>query len=220
MIKLTDVKNDPYVLELLKESDTTTKTIGYTEHGLVHATTVSKIAQYLCNSFGFDKHSSEVTQVAAFLHDIGNLAGRRDHGQIGASLATPHLLRLGVEPKELSLILSAIANHDDLEPVITSKISAVVLIADKSDVRRSRVRDTSNLERIKNDIHDRVNYAVLSSKLYVENSDVVLSVNLDSDFAGSADYLDIFAGRTRVVREASKFLGHNFHLLIDNVRIY
>ncbi len=221
MIKLETIKVDPFIIQLLKESDKTTKAIGYTEHGLVHADTVSKMALELCNSFGFEEQDTEIAIVSAFLHDIGNLAGRENHGQIGASIVTPILLRHDVEPRELPLILSAIANHDDIEPVISTKISAIVLLADKSDVRRSRVRETSsNIENLKKDIHDRVNYAVLDRILKVENGDVVLNLKLDSQFASSADYLDIFAKRTSVMRRAARFLGHNFHLLIDGIQIY
>jgi len=220
MIKLETIKNDSFILEILHESDNTTKTMGYTEHGLVHANIVSDLVHNLCKSFGFNEQDTEVARVSAFLHDIGNLAGRDNHGQVGASIVTPILLRHDVEPTELAQIISAISNHDDLVPVISNKNCAVVMIADKADVRRSRVRETMTIEHIRMDIHDRVNYAVLDGKLFVENGAVKLKLTLDPEFANAADYLDIFASRTTAMRRSAQFLKHDFHLIIDGVQIY
>lgn len=220
MVKLETIKNDPYILEILRESDNTTKTMGYTEHGLVHANIVSDLAHNLCKSFGFNEQDTEVARVSAFLHDIGNLAGRENHGQVGASIVTPILLRHDVEPTELAQIISAISNHDDDVPVISTKNCAVVMIADKADVRRSRVRETTSMEHIRTDIHDRVNYAVLDGSLVVENGDVKLKLSLDPEFASAADYLDIFASRTTAMRRSARYLKYDFHLIIDGVQIY
>lgn len=217
MVTLDKIIKDPYVISLLKESDKTTEAIGYTEHGLVHAKVTSDTAVVICNGLGLSEWESNVAEVASYLHDIGNLSGRDNHGQIGAALVAPILLHHDAEPDELARIVAAIANHDDDNPVISSVTTAVVILADKSDVRRSRVRDQTSTSM---DIHDRVNYAVPEGGLTVKDGVVTLSLKLDTDFACSADYMDIFALRMKAMRAASKYLGADFQLLINDIKIY
>ncbi len=216
MMTLSNVTNDPFIIELLKESDYTTEKLGITEHGLTHAATVADYALKICNGLGLAKKETNIATIAAYLHDIGNLTGRQMHGQVGAAIVVPILMRYGVEPAELAKILSAIANHDEEQPVITNVTTAVVIMADKADVRRSRIRKSADVEK---DIHDRVNFAVTESIVAIEYRKISLRLVLDEKIACVADYLEIFAGRMIAMRSSAIFLGCEFELNINGSKI-
>jgi hypothetical protein len=216
MVTLANVTNDPFIIELLKESDASTEKLGITEHGLKHAAVTADYALKICKGLGLSPKETTVATIAAFLHDIGNLTGRTNHGQIGAAIVVPILMRYGIEPAELAKILAAIANHDEEQPVITNKTTAVVIMADKADVRRSRIRKSADVEK---DIHDRVNFAVTESQVVIEGGKISLRLALDEQISCVADYLEIFAGRMIAMRSSAIFLGCEFELNINGSKI-
>ncbi len=217
MITLQRVSSNEYIIELLRASDRQIEALGYTEHGLRHAEVCANAATEICVGLGFPRWETDVSACAAYLHDIGNLGGRQNHGQMGSVIVHPILMSMNVAPKELARIVTAVACHDDEPPVISTVTTAVCIIADKSDVNRSRVRPSANIE---SDIHDRVNYSVLESMLQIEEGSITLRLVLDPNIADTADYLEIFADRMQAMRKSAKFLGCQFRLLINNVRIF
>ena len=217
MITLGNVRNDPYIIELLKASDRQIAALGYTEHGIRHAEETVAAAGIICKGLELPQWETNVAMIASFLHDIGNLTGRLTHGQVGAAMITPILLKLNAEPEELSRILTAVSCHDDEDPVVSNAATAVVIMADKSDVSRARVRPTAD---IKSDIHDRVNFAVLDRQIEVSKTKIALRLTLDLAIASSADYLDIFAVRMQAMRKSAMFLGCEFELSINGNKIF
>ncbi|MBP6927756.1 MAG: phosphohydrolase [Caldisericales bacterium] len=218
MIQLDRIENDPYIVELLKASDRQIAALGYTEHGIRHATVTCEAARKICSGLGLSQWETDVACAASFLHDIGNLTGRENHGPLGAILVSPFLVQHGLLPEELARVITAISCHDDDEkPVISTVTTAVTIIADKSDVNRSRVRPTAD---IKTDIHDRVNYAVLESNISAQKGKISLSLRLDPQIACTADYLEIFASRMQAMRKSAQFLGCEYELEINNVKIF
>lgn len=217
MITLGNVRNDPYIIELLMASDRQIAALGYTEHGIRHAEETTSVAGQICKGLGLSEWETNVAMIGSFLHDIGNLTGRDIHGQVGAAMITPILLKLDASPEELSRIITAISCHDDEDPVISNATTAVVIMADKTDVSRSRVRPTANIQT---DIHDRVNYAVLDRQIEVSRQNIALRLNLDETIANSADYLDIFAKRMQAMRKSAQFLGCQFDLSINGNKIF
>lgn len=216
MVTLQNLINDPYITELLKESDATTEKLGITEHGLKHASITADYARKISEGLQLDKTETMMAVVSAYLHDIGNLTGREIHGQVGSAMLVPILLKHNVDPLELARIVSAVAHHDDEEPRISNKTTAIVIMADKADVRRSRVRNPLDVEK---DIHDRVNFSVTESSIIVERNNVSLNLVLDETIACTADYLEIFSGRMIAMRTAAQFLGCQFELVINGKRI-
>lgn len=216
MVTLEKLINDPYITELLKESDATAEKLGITEHGQKHATITAEYAKKICEGLQLDQSETMMAIVASYVHDVGNLTGREIHGQIGSAILVPILMKHNVDPLEMARIVSAVAHHDDEEPRITNTTTAIVIMADKSDVRRSRVRNPFEVEK---DIHDRVNFAVTESNIIVKGTDVSLSLTLDETIACTADYLEIFSGRMIAMRTAAKFLGCQYELVINGNRI-
>lgn len=216
MVTLQNLINDPYITELLKESDATTEKLGITEHGLRHAEITADYARKICEGLSLDQNETMMAVVSAYVHDIGNLTGREIHGQIGSALLAPILMKHSVNPLELARIVSAVAHHDDEEPRISNMTTAIVIMADKADVRRSRVRNPFDVNK---DIHDRVNYSVIESSILVKGLNVSLNLVLDETIACTADYLEIFSGRMIAMRTAAQFLGCQFELVINSKRI-
>ena len=215
-VDLEQIKSDPYILALMKMSDRQIEVMGYTEHGLRHANITSDYAMKICRSLGLNDYETETASIATYLHDIGNLTGRENHGQTGAVLVGQFLLSYGAKPDQLAEILTAISNHDDDPPIIATKTTAICIIADKADVNHTRVRKTANIQT---DIHDRVNFAVLDSVIEVSEGFIILNLTLNPSIAQAADYLEIFAGRMQAMRKSAKYLGCEFQLIINGVRI-
>ncbi len=217
MITIEQIKSDENINKLIDFADKTLEIIGYTEHGLRHASICSKRAGMILREFKYDDRRIQLAEIAGFLHDIGNVINRANHAQHSAVLTFQLLQKLDMPMHEILDIVSAIGNHheEDCNPV--SDISAAIILADKSDVHYSRVR---NPDTVRFDIHDRVNYAAKESKLTVVNSNsIALSILIDPDISSVMEYFEIFLTRMIVSRKAAQFLGKNFELIINGVKL-
>ena len=211
-----DIKNNKEVAELLEKGSSNLKRMGYTDHSSIHCELVAKRAAGILEELKYDKHMVELVKIAGYLHDIGNAINRTHHAEYGAMLANDILKDMNI--KDRVDIISAIGNHDESTGGANDVISAALIIADKSDVRRDRV--TQN-DKSKFDIHDKVNYAVTSSKLRVDKEKGVISLNLqiDEKICSMYEYFDIFLGRMMMCRAASEILGMKFKLSANGRKI-
>ncbi len=218
IITLEDVKANPEVAAYLKKADEHMAAVGYTEHGERHASLTANIAYNIIERLGFPKRDAELAVIAGYLHDIGNVIGRHDHGEVSAMLAHSILKEMGMEPSEVATIVGAIGNHEEEKGDPVSTIAAGLMLADKSDVHRSRVR---NPNMITFDIHDRVNYAAKKSFLRVEEGDktITLELTIDTEISKVMEYFEIFLSRMIMCQRAAKFLGCSFRLMINDVRL-
>lgn len=217
-ITLEDVKARPDVQAYIKRADENMEAIGYTEHGFRHATIVSERARSIMTSLGRDPREAELAAIAAYLHDIGNVASRTEHGQIAVMLVYNILSEMGMPPDELAEIMSGVGNHEEQYGDPFGAIAAAVIIADKSDVARSRVRD---IHPSRYDEHDRVNYATISSSLIVnhERTLVSLSLEIDTAIAPIMEYFELFLSRMVMSRRAAERLGCEFELVINGTKL-
>src|SRR6266542_5270177 len=216
---LDTVKAHPKVKTYIRSANQQTGAIGYTEHGERHANTSADGARFILKSLGHDARRCEVAAVAAYLHDIGNVITRENHGQTGALLSHDILIDLGFDLDEVATIMGAIANHEESEGGLpVSAVSAAVIIADKSDVHRSRVR---NPKTTAFDIHDRVNYAATESEIKVSRKEkqVALYLTIDTEVAPLMEYFEIFLSRMILCRRAAEFLHCTFALVINDTRL-
>ena len=216
---LDTIKADPRVKTYIRSANQQTGAIGYTEHGERHANTSADGARFILKSLGHDARRCEVAAVAAYLHDIGNVITRESHGQTGALLSEAILVDNGFELEEVATIMGAIANHEESEGGLpVSAVSAAVIIADKSDVHRSRVR---NPKTTSFDIHDRVNYAATSAEVKVSRKEKLLTLELtiDTEVAPLMEYFEIFLSRMMLSRRAAEFLHCSFALVINGTRL-
>ncbi|MFH1249338.1 MAG: HD domain-containing protein [archaeon] len=217
MITLKDVQNNVKVKEFIKKADDYLEKIGYTEHGSRHTKLVSDICKNILLKLGYSKREVELASIAGYLHDIGNVLSRKDHAQSGAMLAYNILNEMGMDVKESLEIMTAIANHEEDEKgVAVSVITAVLMIADKSDVHKTRVRNRNTASF---DIHDRVNYAVTKSFVYAEDKNIRLELTIDTKFSPIMEYFEIFLERMMSMKKASAFLGCDFSLIINGTKI-
>ncbi len=212
MVTYNDIKNNEDVNVYIKSADNALIALGYTEHSFAHVTKVATDAANLLQSLGYDEHTLELTKIAGHLHDIGNLVNRTDHSQSGAIMAFRILDKYGMKAEDIALIVSAIGNHDEGTGVAVTPIAAALIIADKSDVRRSRVR---NPNTISFDIHDRVNYSVKSSSLSVKDKEITLNLEIDTTISSVSEYFEIFLKRMIMCKNAANTLGATFHLVIN-----
>lgn len=212
------VKHDPEVQVYVHKADDHMAAIGFTEHGPRHVGLVSKISRNIMSYLGFPERDCELAAIAGYLHDIGNVVSRHDHGQTGAMMAWTILKRLGASPEEAAAVIAAIGNHEEEYGQPVNTIAAALILADKSDVHRSRVRNT---EIATFDIHDRVNYAVNHSFVRVDESKrtITLELTIDTSISPVMDYFEIFLTRMIMCRRAASFLGCNFELSFNDVRL-
>ncbi len=217
-VTLKTVAKDPEVIALIEYADHQLEAIGYTEHGFRHARLVAKHAAGVLQALGQDERMVELAAIAGYLHDIGNVVNRLEHERLGALLARDVLRRLGMAPNETALVMSAIGNHHEEGGNPVSAVSSALILADKADVHRSRVR---NPELIRFDIHDRVNYAVKKSGLEVDRDKrvIVFRLTVDTTIAPVMDYFEIFLSRMIISRRAADFLGCRFELVINDSRL-
>jgi metal-dependent HD superfamily phosphatase/phosphodiesterase len=218
MITLEDVKKNEKVGLWIKKSDEILGVIGYTEHGQRHSSLSASIAFNIMTRLKHPEKRAELASIAAYLHDIGNVINRDNHAQTSAILSYSILTEMNMPIEEILEIIAAIGNHDEKDGVPVSDISAAVILADKSDVHSSRVR---TLEMIKQDIHDRVNYAAKSSFLRVEEDKkvIILELKIDTSISQVMEYFEIFLSRMLICRKASEFLGCKFQLEINGQRL-
>ena len=218
MITYEQIKQNEAVRTYIRKADESLIALGYTEHSFAHVTKVAETAGYLLEELGYTAHEVELVKIAGFLHDIGNLVNRIDHSQSGAVMAFRILDRLDMQPEDAATVVTAIGNHDEGTGVPVNAVAAALILADKSDVRRSRVR---NADIANFDIHDRVNYSVKSSLLKI-NSDhtkVKLKLEVDTHFGSVMDYFEIFMNRMILCRKAAEKLGLEFKLIINEQQL-
>lgn len=218
MITLDDVRNNARVKELITRTDEFLGVIGYTEHGERHSSLAANIACNIMKRLKKSEKEANLAAIAAYLHDIGNVVNRGYHAQSGALLAYQVLVDMNMPFQDVMEVVAAIGNHDEKDGQPISDICASVILADKSDVHSSRVR---NLEMISQDIHDRVNYAAKSSFLRVdpENMSISLEIKIDTSLSQVMEYFEIFLSRMVVCRKAAEFLKMRFELEINGQRL-
>ncbi len=217
-VSFRTVTKDPEVMALVKEADRQLATLGYTEHGQRHARLVAKDARMVLTDLGRDDRAAELAAIAGYLHDIGNVVNREQHERMSALLAREVLVRLGMSYDETAQVMAAIGNHHEEGGNPVSDISAALILADKADVHRSRVR---NPAFVKFDIHDRVNYAVRSSNLTVDKAakSILFKLVVDTSISPVMEYFEIFLSRMLISRRAADFLACQFELRINGTRL-
>lgn len=214
MLTLEDIKKYEPLRTYIIKADEALSALGFTEHSFAHVTKVSVTAAEILEVMGYDPHEVELARIAGYMHDIGNLVNRVDHSQSGAVMAFRILDNLHMDPADIATIVAAIGNHDEGTGVPVNAVAAALIIADKSDVRYTRVRNTD----IKNfDIHDRVNYSVRGSHITIDRDaeSITLALNVDTNFSAVMDYFEIFLGRMVMCRKAAEKLGLAFKLVIN-----
>ena len=206
------------ILAIIKQSDEQLGIIGYTEHGIRHAKWVGRTAQKVLKALGKEKREADLAGIAGFMHDIGNLVNREDHAQAGALLAHQYLKDLEMPLDEIMQVMSAIGNHHEEHADPATNVSAALILADKADVHKSRVRNPST---IRFDIHDRVNYAVQRSQLQIipEKNIIRLDLTVNTKISQVMEYFEIFLSRMVVSRRAADFLGSHYELAVNGNRL-
>ena len=209
------VKQSVEIRTYITQADASLLALGYTEHSFAHVTRCAVVAGDLLQELGYDAHTVELCRIAAFMHDIGNTVNRVAHAQSGALMAFRLLEELGMAPEEVATVVAAIGNHDEGTAQPVNPASAALILADKSDVRRNRVRGPVR----HHEIHDRVNYAVTNSSLQLseDRSVILLRLELDSAISDVMDYFEIFMQRMVLCKKAANFLKLRFHLEINGV---
>ncbi len=213
-----EIKKNEEINTYIRQADLALSALGFTEHSFAHVTLVAEKAGYVLQTLGYPERTVELVKIAGYLHDIGNLVNRVEHSQSGAIMAFRILDHLNFPPDEIGQIVSAIGNHDEGTGVPVSALAAALILADKSDVRRNRVRnqDISNF-----DIHDRVNYSVTKSELKINESHTLIKLKLsvDTRYGSVMDYFEIFLQRMILCRKAAEKLGMQFKLMINEQQL-
>ncbi len=218
MITFEAIKNNEQIRTYIAKADDALRALGYTEHSFAHTTKVAETAGYILSSLGFSEHEVELAKIAGYLHDIGNLVNRVDHAQTGAVMAFRILDNLNMPAEDMAAVVSAIGNHDESAAFPVNPVAAALILADKTDVRRSRVRNTDVPSF---DIHDRVNYSVRSATTSFNSSFSVFTLELDieTEYSSVMDYFEIFLNRMILCRKAAEKLNITFHLVVNNQQI-
>lgn len=200
----------------IRQADAALAAIGYTEHSFAHVTYVATRAGEILRALGYDARTVELARIAGYMHDIGNVVNRVDHAQSGAVMAFRILDKLGMDAAEVAQIISAIGNHDESTGAPVNAVAAAIILADKTDVRRSRVREPSTRAL---DIHDSVNYAVTGQKLewHTQEKKITLELTIDTQESTVMDYFEIFLSRMLMCKKAAQFLGLSFQLRINGM---
>ena len=218
MLTFEQVQNNPAIRTYIQRADESLTALGFTEHSFAHVGMVARNAAYILETLGYPQRTVEVAKIAAFLHDIGNLVNRVDHSQSGAVMAFRILDNLDCDPEEIATIVTAIGNHDEGTGLPVNAVAAALILADKSDVRRSRVR---NQDPTTFDIHDRVNYSVKRSQLKINEEHTLIKLKLfvDTKYGSVMDYFEIFMQRMLLCRKAAEKLGLQFKLMINEQQL-
>ncbi len=212
------IKQNPDIMEYIRRADKTLEAMGYTEHSFPHVERVAATAEMILETLGYDERTIELAKIASIMHDIGNIINRIDHAQSGAVMAFRLLDNMSMPAGEICSVIAAIGNHDEGTAQPLDAISAAMIIADKADVRRSRVRNT---DLTTFDIHDRVNYAVEMSKVGFseDKKSLVLELQIDTKISSVMEYFEIFMNRMILCKRASEFLGLKFEMIINGSKI-
>ena len=218
LVTYEDIRNDESIKCYITEADRALSALGYTEHSFPHVVKAATMAEMILLTLNYPKRTAELAKIAGYMHDIGNIVNRIDHAQSGAVMAFRLLDKMGMEPEEIALIVAAIGNHDEGTGVPVNEIAAALILADKSDVRRSRVR---NSDVASFDIHDRVNYSATRSDLQINEGkdEITLSLEVDTKYSSVMEYFEIFLERMLLCRKAAERLGMQFHLEINDQRM-
>ena len=218
MLSYEELRQDAEIRTYIERADESLAALGYTEHSFAHVTRVSETAGYILKTLGYPDREVELARIAGYLHDIGNLVNRVDHSQSGAVMAFRLLDHRSCAPEDIATIVTAIGNHDEGTGVPVNAVAAALILADKSDVRRSRVREK---DPAKFDFHDRVNYSVQRGSLRINETKTVVELRLEIDTAyGSVmDYFEIFMERMILCRKAAEKLGLHFRLTINGQQL-
>ena len=218
MVTYEALRQNTAVNTYITRADESLAALGFTEHSFPHVCGVADTAEYILRSVGCGERQIELAKIAAYLHDIGNLVNRADHSQSGALMAFRILDHMDMEPGDLATIVTAIGNHDEGVGVPVNEVAAALILADKCDVRRNRVR---NQDMSTFDIHDRVNYSVEKYRLVVENETKIarLELTIDTKFSSVMDFFEIFMKRMMLCRRAAERLGLTFQLVINGQQL-
>lgn len=213
------IKQNLEINTYIRKADESLLAMGYTEHSFPHVIKTAKEAFDILKELDFDPRTCELASIAGYMHDIGNVVNREDHAQSGAIMSFRILGKLGMPPDEIATVIAAIGNHDESTAVPVSPVSAALILADKSDVRRSRVRSSHNPSTY--DIHDRVNHAVDQSELVLDTQGqtITLYLHIDSDQCAVVDYFEIFLGRMLLCRRAADYLDLHFQLVVNGAKL-
>ena len=214
MLTYSELRKNESVKAYIAGADRSLAALGFTEHSFAHVTKVADTCAEILSVMGYSAHETELAKVAAYLHDIGNLVNRIDHSQSGGVMAFRILYKLNMEASDIATVVSAIGNHDEGTGQPVSAFAAALILADKSDVRRSRVRDKATVAL---DIHDRVNYSVTDCHLEFDeqHTSIRLILTVDTELGSVMEYLEIFMKRMLLCQKAAQALGLTFHLVIN-----
>ena len=215
MITVDQIRQSETIRTYIQKADEVLSALGYTEHSFVHVGRVANTAKRILITLGYSEREAELAAIAGYLHDIGNVVNRVEHAQSGAVMAFRILDNMGADPADIAVIINAIGNHDESTAVAGNAISAALIIADKTDVRESRVRNT---DLTTFDIHDRVNYSVKRADLDIrtEAGEIELKLTIDTDFCSVMEYFEIFLGRMKLCCSAAAKLGFRFRLSVND----
>ncbi|MBE6879030.1 MAG: HD domain-containing protein [Ruminococcaceae bacterium] len=220
MVTFQEIRENEDIKTYIKMADETLASMKFTEHSFAHVVRCADVAGGILEKLGYDDRTVELAKIAAYMHDIGNVVNRIDHAQSGAVMAFRLLDKMGMKAEEIARIVTAIGNHDEKTAYPVNEIAAALIIADKSDVRRSRVR-VEERATISEDIHDRVNFAVEKSRLAVEEQDkkLVLYLTVDENISRISEYFEIFLDRMMLCRRAAAYFGMNFEVNINGTTV-
>jgi hypothetical protein len=217
LLSFDDIKEDPVLSAFIAQADRVMDGLGFTEHGFRHANLSGSIARNVLSRLGYDDHAATLAAIGGYLHDIGNLVSRTVHGQTGAILVQQVLMGR-MDPQDLAVVMGAVGNHEEEHGMAAGPVAAAVILADKSDVHRSRVRKEDTIEF---DIHDRVNYAAEQSFLRVDSDakTITLELTIDTEISHVMEYFEIFLDRMVMCRRAAEELDCRFHLEINGAKL-
>ena len=212
------IRNNPEIRTYITQADASLTALGFTEHSFAHVTKCAEVASSLLSQLGYDPREVELAKIAGFMHDIGNLVNRHSHAISGASMAFTILNKMGMDAADIATVVTAIGHHDDSTAYPVNAVAAALILADKTDVRRSRVR---NRDTIKFDIHDRVNYAVEHNDLTLDKDagTITLSLTINTEVCAVMEYFEIFLDRMLLCSKASEFFDLTFHLNVNGQTI-
>ena len=218
MLTFEMIRNNEEIRAYIEKGNANLGVMGFTEHYLAHAMKVSQTAAGILSELGYGGREIELARIAGYMHDLGNCINRNDHAHTGALMAMQILRGLGMDPGEIAVVIAAIGNHDEKTGTAVDPVSAALILADKANVRRSRVRGRDQTQF---DIHDRVNYAAVSSALTVdrEKKEIELSIELDDTISSVMDYFEIFLGRMLMCRRAAERLGCTFAMKANGSKV-
>lgn len=219
MITIKDIKKSETIRTYIEKEDEALRALGYTEHSFAHVTKVSDTAGKILRELGFSDREAELAEIAGYLHDIGNIVNRTEHAQSGAVMAFRILDNMGADPADIAAIINAIGNHDESTAVAGNAICAALILADKTDVRASRVR---NRDFTTFDIHDRVNYSVKKAELKIDKEEktIELKLTVDTEFCSVMEYFEIFLVRMKLCIQAANRLGLKFKLTANEQKLF